>query len=77
MRIRWADVNQTNQPGVYQLSDGRQVQVSAIEIARWRGHPEGAFDTYWYPGTPQRAAQFTLTDFHKAPQGGSSAEAAA
>ncbi len=67
MRINWADVNWTDQPGVHELADGRHVQVSAVEIARWRSCPEGAFDTYWYPGTSYRAAQFTLTDFHPAP----------
>lgn len=64
MRIKWADVNWTDQPGVHRLPDGRRVQVGAVEIARWRSDPEGAFDTYWYPGSPQRPALVTLTDFH-------------
>ncbi len=65
MQIKWVEVNRTDQPGVYELADGRQVQVSASEIARWRSHPEGAFDTFWYPGTPQREPLLTLTDFHE------------
>ncbi len=52
MRIKWADVNWTDQPGVYELADGRQVQVSASKIARWRSQPEGAFDTFWFAARP-------------------------
>jgi hypothetical protein len=65
MQIRWDDVGQTDQPGVYELADGRAVQVSAMDIARWLEHPGGSFDTYWHPGTPQRSALLTLTDFHE------------
>ncbi len=64
MQIRWDDINKADQPGVYELADGRSVQVSAMDIARWLEHPEGVFDTFWYPGTPQRPALLTLTDFH-------------
>ena len=67
MRIRWDDIQQADQPGVYQLADGRPVQVSAMDIARGLEHPDGAFDTFWYPGTPQRRALLTLTDFHWEP----------
>ena len=67
MQIRWDDVDQTDQPGVYELADGRAVQVSAMDIARWLEHPAGVFDTFWYPGSPQRLALLTLTDFHEKP----------
>jgi hypothetical protein len=67
MQIRWNDVHRADQPGVYALADGRPVQVSAVDIARWLEHPGGAFDTYWHPGTPQRCALLTLTDFHEEP----------
>jgi hypothetical protein len=65
MQIRWDDVGRTDQPGVYELADGRAVQVSAMDIGRWLEHPGGAFDTYWYLGTPQRPPLLTLTTFHE------------
>ncbi len=67
MQIRWDDIGLADQPGVYELADGRAVQVSAMDIARWLEHPDGAFDTFWYPGTPQRSALLTLTAFHWVP----------
>jgi hypothetical protein len=67
MQIRWDDVDRTDQPGVYELADGRAVQVSAMDIARWLEHPGGAFDTYWYLGTSQRPSLLTLTSFHEKP----------
>lgn len=63
MQIRWNDVSRTDQPGVYRLRDGRLVKITAVEIARWRNNPEGVFETYYYPGTPQRPALLTLTTF--------------
>ena len=67
MQIRWDDIGRADQPGVYELADGRAVQVSAMDIARWLEHPDGAFDTFWYPGTPQRPALLTLTAFRWEP----------
>jgi hypothetical protein len=67
MQIGWDDIGRAGQPGVYELSDGRAVQVSAMDIARWLEHPDGVFDTFWYPGTPQRPALLTLTDFRREP----------
>ncbi len=67
MQIKWDDVCRTDQPGVYELADGRSVQVSAMDIARWLEYPDGVFDTFWHPGTPQRLALLTLTDFHEEP----------
>ncbi len=67
MQITWDDVRRTDQPGVYELADGRPVQVSAMDIARWLEYPDGAFDIFWYPGTPQGPALPTLTNFHEEP----------
>jgi hypothetical protein len=67
MQIKWDDIGRADQPGVYELADGRPVQVSSMDIARWLEHPSGAFDTFWYPGTPQRPALLTLTHFHEDP----------
>ena len=65
MQIGWSDIGRAHQPGVYELADGRSVQVSAMDITRWLEHPEGVFSTFWYPGTAQRPALLTLTDFHE------------
>jgi hypothetical protein len=67
MQIGWDDIGQADQPGIYELASGRSIQVSAMDIARWLEHPDGVFDTFWYPGTPQRPALLTLTDFHERP----------
>ena len=66
MKIAWADVNWTDQPGLYRLADGREVQVGAHNIAQWRQDPAGAFETFWYPGSPGRPALLSLTVFHTA-----------
>ena len=67
MQIRWDDIGRTDQPGVYELADGRAVQVSAMDIAQWLEYPDGVFDTFWYAGTPQRSALVTLTAFRDQP----------